>query len=332
MGYFLQFAINGLMAGSIYALIALGIVSIYKATRVVNFAHGYIIMIGAYLYYTFAVLLPSATWFPDLLFSSDWIVEAKSQAPMFSQKAAWLSWLEKLPRIAFGLIGAILGATVLARIIERFLMRPLLGQSNFSMIMITVGLISVLSGLKSMIWTGDAASVPHLAPNPAIRFEIFGSPIFIFGSNLASMVISILIFCFIVVWVRRSATGVAIRATSEDQSTAYSMGISVPGIFANAWVLAAATGAIAGAILAARDGVSPALGLFGFSVLAIVLMGGLDSFTGVFISAMVVGILEAFAQWKLGGAWVEITPYITVLIVILIRPHGLFGQKEVERI
>ena len=332
MGYFVQFAINGLMAGAIYALIALGIVAVYKATRVVNFAHGYVIMIGAYLYYTFAVLLPSAPWFPDLLLKPDWLLEAKSQTPMFSNKAAWLSWLEKLPRIAFGLISAIASAAVLAKFIERFLMRPLLGQSNFSMIMITVGLISVLSGLKSMIWTGDAASVPHLAPNPAIRFDLFGSPIFIFGSNLVSMVISLLIFFLIVIWLHRSASGVAIRATSEDQSTAYSMGISVPRVFSNAWVLAAATGAIAGAILAARDGVSPALGLFGFSVLAIVLMGGLDSFVGVFISAMAVGILEAVAQWKLGGEWVEITPYITVLIVILIRPHGLFGQKEVERI
>ena len=332
MGYFIQFAINGLMAGSVYALIALGIVAVYKATRVVNFAHGYVIMIGAYLYYTFAVLLPSAPWFPDLLLKPDWLLEAKSQTPIFSNKAAWLSWLEKLPRIAFGLISAIASAAVLAKFIERFLMRPLLGQSNFSMIMITVGLISVLSGLKSMIWTGDAASVPHLAPNPAIRFDLFGSPIFIFGSNLVSMVISLLIFFFIVVWLHRSASGVAIRATSEDQSTAYSMGISVPRVFSNAWVLAAATGAIAGAILAARDGVSPALGLFGFSVLAIVLMGGLDSFVGVFIAAMAVGILEAVAQWKLGGEWVEITPYITVLIVILIRPHGLFGQKEVERI
>ena len=98
------------------------------------------------------------------------------------------------------------------------------------------------------------------------------------------------------------------------------------------WVLAAATGAIAGAILAARDGVSPSLGLFGFSVLAIVLMGGLDSFVGVFIAAMAVGILEALAQWQLGGDWVEITPYVAVLVVILIRPHGLLGQKEIERI
>ena len=332
MGAFVQFAINGLMTGAIYALIALGFVAIYKATRVVNFAHGYVIMMGAYFYYTFAVLLPAAPWFPDLIYAPDWLVTAKASAPMFSAASAWLSWLENLPRIIFGLICAVIATSLLARVIERFLMRPLLGQSNFAMIMITVGLVSVLSGLKSMIWTGDAASVPHLAPNPAIRFELFGAPIFIFGANLVSMCIAIAMFGAIVLWLRRSAAGVAMRAASEDQSTAYAMGISVPKVFARAWVLAAATGAVAGAILAARDGVSPALGLFGFSVLAIVLMGGLDSFVGVFIAAMCVGVLEAMAQWQLGGNWVEITPYVAVLIVILIRPHGLMGQQEVERI
>ena len=332
MGAFIQFAINGLMSGAIYALIALGIVAVYKATRVVNFAHGYVIMMGAYFYYTFSVLLPGAEWFPDLTYTADWLVAAKADAQMFSPAAAYLSWVENIPRIAFGLVCAIIASALLARLIERFFMRPLLGQSQFAMIMITVGLISVLSGMKSVLWTGDAASVPYLAPNPAIRFELFGSPIFIFGANLMSMVIAIAVFGAIVIWLRRSTAGVAMRAASEDQSTAYSMGISVPQVFARAWVLAAATGAIAGAILAARDGVSPSLGLFGFSVLAIVLMGGLDSFVGVFIAAMLVGVLEALVQWQLGGDWVEITPYVAVLIVILIRPHGLMGSEEVERI
>ena len=332
MGQLAQFVINGIMSGAIYALIALGFVAIYRATRVVNFAQGYIIMMGAYFYYTFAVLLPATSWFPDLTYAPNWLVTAKGEAAMFSPAAAWLSWLENLPRILFGLIAAVIATSILARLIERFLMRPLLGQSNFSMIMVTVGLISVLAGIKSLIWTGDAASVPHLAPNPAIRFELFGAKIFIFGANLVSMVIAMAMFAAIVIWMRSSASGVAIRAASEDQSTAYSMGISVPRVFAGAWTLAAATGAVVGAILAARDGVSPSLGLFGFSVLAIVLLGGLDSFVGAFIAAITIGILESLVQWQLGGDWVEITPYVAVLIVILIRPYGLMGQKEIERI
>ena len=106
----------------------------------------------------------------------------------------------------------------------------------------------------------------------------------------------------------------------------------MPKVFSAAWVLASTTGAIAGAILATRNGISPTLGLFGFSVLAIVLMGGLDSYIGVFVAALTVGVLEAMTQWQLGGDWAEIVPYVAVLIVLLIRPHGLFGQAEIERI
>lgn len=334
MGQFLQFAINGLMSGTIYALIAVGIVSVYKATRVVNFAHGYMIMFGAYFYYSFAVLIPGMDLAPDWLakWEPAWLLSAREGVSMFSPMGAVLDWTSNLPRIVLGLIGAVIGCALLGRVIERFLMRPLIGQSSFAMIMITVGLISVLSGAKGLIWTADAAFVPHIAPNTPIRFEAFGTMIFLFGADLVNVAIALVMFGAIVAWVRYSKGGVAIRATAEDQSTAYSMGISVPKVFARAWVLAGVTGAIAGAILATRNGVSPSLGLFGFSVLAIVLMGGLDSYVGVFIAALSVGFLEAMAQWKLGGEWAEVMPYFAVLIVILIRPHGLFGQKEVERI
>ncbi len=334
MGQFLQFALNGLMSGAIYALIAVGLVSVFKATRVVNFAHGYLIMFGAYFYFTFAVLVPQAAWAPEWLQSwrPDWMVEMRADLPMFSPLAAVLDWMANLPRILLGLAGALICNALLGMLIERTLMRPLMGQSVFAMIMLTVGLISILSGTAQLIWTSDAAFVPALAPNTPIRFEMFGATIFLFGADLANMLIALAIFAGIVAMVRYTRSGVAIRATAEDQSTAYSMGISVPRVFSRAWVLASTTGAVAGAILATRNGVSPALGLFGFSVLAIVLMGGLDSYLGVFIAAMAVGVLEALTQWQLGGEWAGIVPYVAVLIVILIRPHGLLGSKEIERI
>jgi branched-chain amino acid transport system permease protein len=334
MGQFTQFALNGLMAGTIYALIAVGIVSVFKATKVVNFAHGYIIMFGAYFYFTFSVLVPGAEWSPDWLRSWEpaWLLAIKSDLPMFSPMRAVLDWLSNLPRILLGLTGAVACNALLGLLIERLLMRPLIGQSTFAMIMITVGLISVLSGTKGLIWTADAEFVPHIAPNAPIRLTVFDSQVFLFGADLVNVAIALILFGAIVAMMRYTRSGVAIRATAEDQSTAYSMGISVPRVFSRAWVLAATTGAVAGAILATRNGVSPSLGLFGFSVLAIVLMGGLDSYIGVFIAALAVGFLEAMAQWRLGGEVAEIVPYIAVLIVILIRPHGLFGQKEIERI
>lgn len=334
MGEIVQYAINGMMSGAIYALIAVGIVSVYKATKVVNFAHGYLIMFGAYFYFTFAVIIPGMPWAPAWLASWQpaWMVEAREGLPMFSPMGAVLDWAANLPRIILGLIGALVCNAILGRIIERTLMRPLMGQSVFAMIMVTVGLISILSGTAQIIWTADADFVPTIAPNTPIRFDLFGTTIFLFGADLVNMVVALLLFGGIVAWVRYSKGGIAIRATAEDQSTAYSMGISVPKVFSRAWVLASTTGAIAGAILATRNGISPSLGLFGFSVLAIVLMGGLDSYVGVFVAAMAVGVMEAMTQWKLGGDWAEIVPYMAVLVVLIWRPHGLFGSKEVERI
>ncbi len=329
-----QFILNGLMSGAIYALIAVGLVSVFKATRVVNFAHGYLIMFGAYFYFTFAVLVPQAAWAPSWLASwqPDWMLAAREGLPMFSPMAAVLDWLANLPRIALGLAGALVCNALLGMAIERVLMRPMMGQSIFASIMLTVGLISILSGSAQLIWTADASFVPAIAPNTPLRFEVLGAQVFLFGADLANMAVALLLFAAIVAMVRFTRAGIAIRATAEDQSTAYSMGINVPRVFSRAWVLASTTGAIAGAILATRNGVSPSLGLFGFSVLAIVLMGGLDSYLGVFLAAMAVGVLEALTQWQLGGEWAGIVPYVAVLVVILIRPHGFLGSKEVERI
>jgi branched-chain amino acid transport system permease protein len=136
MGQFLQFAINGLMSGAIYALIAVGIVSVYKATKVVNFAHGYLIMFGAYFYFTFAVIVPQAAWAPAWLASwqPDWLVAAKADAPMFSPLGAVLDWVSNLPRIILGISGAVIANALLGRLVERTLMRPLMGQSIFAMI------------------------------------------------------------------------------------------------------------------------------------------------------------------------------------------------------
>jgi branched-chain amino acid transport system permease protein len=334
MGPLVQFSLNGLMAGSIYALIAVGLVTVFKATRVLNFAHGHIIMCGAYFYFTFAVLLPQSGWLPEgfVAWRPDWLVQERAALDDFSPRALMLDWLVSAPRVALGLLGAVLCNAILGLGIERALMRPLLGRPPFAMVMVTVGLISILSGVTHLIWTADAAYVPPLAPNAPVRFQVAGEPVFVFAADLATMFLALLIFAGIVLLVRLTRMGVAIRATAEDQVTAYAVGIRVPRVVAGAWMLASVTGAVAGAILAARNGVSPSLGLFGFSVLAIVLMGGLDSYAGVFIAAMAVGVLEALAQWLLGGDWAGILPFVLVLVVLLIRPEGLGGSRKVERI
>lgn len=334
MGQFIQYLINGLISGSILALIAIGIVAVFKSTKVVNFAHGHLIMFGAYFYFTFAVMLPEAAFMPSWVakWEPQWLLDYRGDAMMFSKEAAIATWVSNLPRILLGLVGALAANAVLALLIERLVMRPLLGQSIFAMILSTVGLIWVLEGAAGLIWTAEAEQVPTLGPNFPIRFELFGTNLFLFSASLVNFVIALLLFAGLMLVLRYTRSGIAIRATAEDQSTAYGMGINVPRVFSTAWLIASMTGAIAGAILASRTGLSPAMGLFGLSVLAVVLMGGLDSFLGVLIAAMLIGVLEAMAQWKLGGSVAEIVPYVAVLVVILIRPHGFLGQKEIERI
>jgi branched-chain amino acid transport system permease protein len=334
IGQIIQFLLNGIMNGALYALIAVGIVSIFKSTKVVSFAHGHVIMFGAYFYFTFAVILPNSGLLPDWVakWEPEWLLAYKEGAMMFSPRAAIATWISNMPRIALGIVGSVVCNAILAVIIERFFMRPLLGQSSLSMILCTVGLIWVLEGSASLIWSADIDQVPPLGPNFPLRFELFGTQLFLFSSSVINFVIALLLFGGLMLVLRFTKSGVAVRATAEDQSTAYAMGINVTQVFTSAWVVAATTGAIAGAILAARNGLSPTLGLFGLSVLAVVLMGGLDSFAGVFIAAMIIGIFEALTQWKFGGEYAEIVPYVLVLFVILWRPNGLMGQAEIERI
>lgn len=334
MGQVIQYLLNGMISGGILALIALGIVAVFKATKVVNFAHGHLMLFGAYFYFTFAVALPEASFMPAWVahWEPAWLVEYRGDAAMFSPRAAIAGWLSDLPRILLGLAGALAGNAVLALLIERWVMRPLLGQSAFAMILSTVGLIWVLEGAAGLIWTAEAEQVPALGPNFPIRFSLFGANLFVFSASLVNLAVALLLFGGLMLLLRFTRSGVAIRATAEDQSTAYAMGINVPRVFSSAWLIASTTGAVAGAIIASRNGLSPAIGLFGLSVLAVVLMGGLDSFAGVLIAAFLVGILEALTQWQLGGDYAEIVPYVAVLIVILIRPHGFLGQAEIERL
>lgn len=334
MGEFLQFSLNGIMNGAVYALIAVGIVAVYKSTKVVNFAHGHIIMFGAYIFYTFVVLVPQAGWAPGWYqtWEPQWLAASAAAAQPFSFDAAIVTWVGAMPRIVVALFAAIVFNGALGVLIERFLLRPLLRQSTFSRIMVTVGLISVLNGLVTMLWTADADYVPYLGPHGAIWFEVFATRIFLFGSSLTNFVIACLVFGAILALFFLTRAGVALRATAEDPVGAASLGINVPWLFSMSWVLACVTGAVAGAILATSNGVTPALGNFGLVVLAIVIMGGLDSFAGCALAALTIGWLEAMTQWRVGSEYADILPYASVLLVILIRPHGLLGHATVERV
>ncbi len=295
--FILENSISGILLGGIYALIGLGIVFIFRATKVFNFAHGAVIMFGAYLYFTFS----------EIIFSLGF--------PLY---------------IVFflSLILTIFSSAILGILIEKFLMRPMMGQHSFPLIMITIGLISVLEGSAAIIWSPAAQYPKPLFP---LEIDFFGS-LAVNRQMLLSFILSLLIFLLIVILFTRSKNGVAIRATATDQSTAALMGINVSKIFSLSWIIACVTGSIAGVLLAPLNSLTPSLGVVGLSVISVVILGGLDSIIGVLIAAFLIGWIESMAGHFLGGQSKEIVPYVIVLIIILIKPHGLMGTKQIDRL
>lgn len=295
--FIIENSLSGLFLGGIYSLIGLGVVFIFRATKVFNFAHGATIMFGAYLYFTFSEII------------------ASFGIPL------WCVFLFSLPL-------TIVSSAFLGILIEKFLMRPMMGQHPFPLIMITIGLISVLEGAAAMIWTPAAQYPKALFP---LEIDFIGS-LAINRQMLLSFVLSLIIFLVVAILFVRSKNGVAIRATATDQSTAALMGINVPKIFSLSWIIACATGSLAGILLAPLNSLTPSLGVVGLSVISVVILGGLDSIIGVLIAAFLIGWIEAMAGHFFGGQFKEIVPYIIVLIIIIIKPYGLMGTRQIDRL
>ena len=287
---FIEYSLVGIASGGIYTLVALGTILIFKASGVFNFAMGEMMMFGAYSFLLFSVQLK-------------------------------LHW-------AIGLALAILVSCILAWIIERAVLRPMLGQPVISLVMVTFGIGFVLRGIASLVFGTDSYQLPEiLARDP---FMIFG--IFMPGKAGRGFLLSVGICVALLLFFRFSRIGIALRATAADQITAFSMGINVRGIFGLAWMAAAAAGTVAGVIAASVASLTPELGAIALSVLAVVILGGMNSIGGVLVAGLLIGWLESITGYLLGGAYRDITPYVAVLVMLMIRPHGLFGTKPVERI
>jgi branched-chain amino acid transport system permease protein len=287
---FLEFSVVGIASGGLLALIALGFVLIYKGTRVVNFAMGEFMMLGAYLFYTTHV--------------------------------AWkLHWA---PALAITLAGiAALGALV-----ERAVLRPLSGQPVISVVMATIGLGTILHGVADAVWGGENLALPELFP----RKPFFVGDILIPGQALWSFAMACALIAAFLAYFRFSRTGVAMRAAASDPVTAYAMGIDVRRTSRLTWILAGLTGAVAGVVVASMTSLSPALGNVALGVLAVIILGGLDSVLGAIVAGLVIGWLEAVTVGFIGGKARDVVPYVVVLVILMIRPYGLFGTREIERL
>lgn len=285
-----EVSLAGIGIGGLYALTGLAFVLIYKATRVVNLAIGEILMLGAYAFFGFASTLA-------------------------------LPWWAAVPAAlaVAGLVGAL---------VERTVIRPMLGEAPISVFMVTIGLGSVLVGAVELAWTADPRRLPEFMPaTPIFIGDAFLAPKIAYGFAVAGVVILACLLAF-----RFWRGGVALRATATDQAAAYSMGIDVPKVFSLAWVAACMVAALAGILVGAIGGISSSMGVFGLSVLVVVIVGGLDSVAGALAAGLLIGLVEALAGSYLGGEYKLLATFTLLVAVLMVRPYGLFGTHEIERL
>lgn len=295
MEYYLQVVISGLVVGSIYSLVALGFVIIYKATKVVNFAQGELVMFGAYVCFALTVQagLPFYVSFPMTL--------------------------------AF--------SVVLGLAVERLALRPLIGEPIISVIMVTIGLSSVLRALVQLFWGTQIRVFPQVLPaDPVMVAGLPVSPVYV-----AALTLSLLLFASFSAFFKYSRLGIAMRATAFDQQAAASMGIGIKNIFALAWCIAAVVSAVGGVILGNINGINSQLGHLGLKVFPAVILGGLDSLLGAALGGLIIGVLEnlcdGLAKDILGlGGFKETAAFVILVVILMIRPYGLFGTHEIERV
>jgi len=285
----LEYALLGMASGGVYALVALGFVVIFRASKVFNFAMGEMMMAGAYIFFA-----------ADMMGAN----------------------------LPVSLALAMGGSMLIALTIERFALRPMLGRPLTAILMVTFGVGTMLRGAASLIFGGEPRQVPSILA----REPIFIGELLIPGQIARSFLIALVVVAILVAFLRYSRIGVALKATASNQITAYSMGINVVRVMALTWALAAITGGISGILIANVNGLTPHMGVAAFSVLAVVILGGLDSIAGALIAGLIVGVLESLTSLWLGTEWREVTPYIVVLAVLLFKPTGLFGSREAERI
>lgn len=292
MEFFLQLLVNGVSLGLLYALAALGFVMIFKSSSVLNFAHGELMAIGAFL---FLVL------------------------------SAWA----KLPIIvAFAL--TLIGSFALGFIIERFFLRPLIGEALIEVIMLTVGLAVMFKGIMLFVFGGDIHSYPKFLPEGlSMQFGVIYIPS-VYVAALIIGVIFLLIFGF---FFKYSSQGIYMRSVADNQQAALSLGVHVRRVFALSWAIAALVCAMSGIILAVINGVNVHnLTGIGLKVFPVVILGGLDSIGGAILGGIIIGLLETFTGGYISTAMREIVPYIVLVIILMVKPYGLFGLVEIERV
>jgi branched-chain amino acid transport system permease protein len=295
MAELLQFVITGITVGLVYSLIALGFVLVWKSTGVANLALGQIVLLSSWFTYSMLV------------------------------RAGLPVWLGLIVVVIFGLF--------LGWIIERVVLRPLIAQPILSLITVTLGLAYFIQGIVVFLWPISVAALPRLFPVEPVRL----GPAVVSQQYLWAAGISLALFGLLSYFFRYSRMGIAMRATADDQKAVQACGIPVTRIFSRSWMFACVLAAIGGVLTSSIGGITFGLVETGLKSFSVVILGGLDSFLGAIIGGPIIGLAENLGDGYLSRliAWEgikEIIPFFIIIIVMFIKPYGLFGEERIERI
>jgi branched-chain amino acid transport system permease protein len=292
--FLLSLVLSGASIGLMYSLIALGFVLVYKATDAINFAQGEFVMLAGLI----VVVVLGFEGMPLIV--------------------AIVVVLAAMIGFGFGL--------------ERVVLRPLLGRPVVAVIMATIGLAAIIRGLGPVIFGKEVRSISlPIGDEPITLGPASLPPIQVLGAAVA-----IAFFICFSWFFKKSRMGVAMRAVADNQQVAQAMGINVERYFALAWAMAGIVSALGGVVWGAMLGVDVQLSLVGLKVFPVVILGGLDSIGGALVGGLIVGIVESLAAGYLdpyvGGGTKDFAPYVLMILMLMVRPYGIFGRRQIERV
>jgi branched-chain amino acid transport system permease protein len=294
LGFFFLLISNGLLTGLMYSLIALGFVLVYKATDAINFAQGEFVMIAGFVAAGALMVWGAPLWLAVLL--------------------------------------AIASLVLFGFVLERVMLRKLIGRPVIAVVMATIGLASILRGVGPFtIFSGTKPLPLPIRDEPFMLGPLFIPPIQILGAGVSLAFLAGFGWFFL-----RSRKGIAMRAVADNQQVAMAMGIDVERYFGVAWAMTGMVSALGGILWGNLLGVDVNLALVGFKVFPVVILGGLDSIPGAIIGGLIVGVVENIAAGYVdplvGGGTKDFAPYVLMILALMIRPYGIFGKRIIERV
>ncbi len=292
MTILLHFLVQGICIGLLYGLAALGFVMIFKSSSVLNFAQGELLAFGAFLFLVMS------------------------------------SWAHLPIPLAFA--ATLVGSFALGFIIERLFLRPLIGEALIHVIMLTVGLAAMFKGSLLFIFGGDLNSYPRFLPQ-SLAMQV--GPVFVSPEYTVALIVAVVSLVLFGLFFKYSSLGIYMRSVADNQPAALSLGVHVRRVFAMSWAIAALVCAMSGIILGLMNGINVhELSSIGLKVFPVVILGGLESISGAIIGGIIIGIIETLTAGYISTSLREVVPYIILVFILLVKPYGLYGRVEIERV